>query len=62
MIVLAREKSGADLICQLQGISKILNLLKVNSDPEISIACARILGELMKGNKERVSLLFFLIR
>ena len=53
LLVLARERAGAELMFK-QGISmKIHNLLKSEKNEKIVVSAIRILGELCKENIER---------
>lgn len=56
MIVLARERAGAELIIKENGIEKLLKVMKMN-DPEISLACVRTFSELCRKEDKVITVL-----
>ena len=57
LIVLSRERAGADLLVNKpQVLEKMIKLLKDSTlDPEIRLTIIRTFGELLKGDPVRVS-------
>ncbi|PSN46108.1 Protein unc-45 B [Blattella germanica] len=53
LLVLAREKSGAEFMYDQDVVKKIFNLLKVEQNKEIFMGGIRIISELCKNNVER---------
>lgn len=53
LLVLARERAGAEEIFKEGGVSKITKLLKVEKNEEIICSAIRIVGELCKNNISR---------
>ena len=53
LIVLARDKSGAELLYKEGVIQKIFRLLKVEKDKKIRLSCVRVFGELAKKDMDR---------
>lgn len=53
IVVLSKEKAGAELIMQESGITKLLAVMKLEKNEEISIAVIRAFGELCKNNIPR---------
>ncbi|KAJ9593464.1 hypothetical protein L9F63_014993 [Diploptera punctata] len=53
LIVLAREKAGAEIMYNEGVVKKISNLLKVEKSKDIFLGAVRIIGELCKDNVER---------
>uniref|UniRef100_T1JCZ1 Protein unc-45 homolog B n=1 Tax=Strigamia maritima TaxID=126957 RepID=T1JCZ1_STRMM len=53
LVVLSRDKAGAEMMFKNKIVPKILGLMKTERDPEIITACIRTLGELCKGDVER---------
>lgn len=50
LLVLARERAGAEEIFKQKGVSKITKFVKVGEDGEIICSAIRIIGELCKNN------------
>lgn len=53
LLVLAREKAGAEEIFEKEGVSKIVQLVKVEKNDELICSAIRIVGELCKNNISR---------
>lgn len=53
LLVLARERAGAEEIFKQKGVSKITKFLKVGKDEEVICNAIRIIGELCKNNINR---------
>jgi len=53
LIVLAREKEGADLLFKQGVITKIARLLKVEKNMKIRLSCVRVFGELGRKDVDR---------
>lgn len=53
LLVLARERAGAEEIFKEKGITKIMKLLKVEKNNEVICSAIRIIGELCKNNVSR---------
>ena len=53
LLVLSREKAGAEIMFSEKIVSKIVKLLKVEKNEEIYIAAIRIIAELCKDNVTR---------
>ncbi|XP_046608289.1 protein unc-45 homolog B [Neodiprion virginianus] len=53
LLVLAREKAGAEVMFNEGVVKKIHTLLKVEKNDEINLACVRIIAELCKDNVDR---------
>ncbi|KAL6433119.1 hypothetical protein ACFW04_006404 [Cataglyphis niger] len=53
LLVLARERAGAEEIFKQNGVSKITKFLKVGKDEEVICNAIRIIGELCKNNINR---------
>ena len=53
LIVLAREKAGAELLFKDGVVAKIARLLKVEKDRKIRLSCIRVFGELAKKDIQR---------
>ena len=53
LIVLAREKAGAELLFKDGVVPKIARLLKVEKDRKIRLSCIRVFGELAKKDVDR---------
>lgn len=53
LIVLAREKAGAEIMYKEGVVKKVSNLLKVEQNKDIFLGGIRIVGELCKDNVER---------
>lgn len=53
LLVLSREKAGAEIMFAENIITKIIKLLKVDKNEEIAIAAIRIVAELCKDNAVR---------
>jgi len=53
LIVLAREKSGAEMLYKSDAIQKIVRLLKVEKNTKIRLSCIRVIGELAKKDVDR---------
>ncbi|GIY72086.1 protein unc-45 homolog B [Caerostris darwini] len=53
IVVLAKEKAGAEMIMQESGVTKLLAAMKLEKNEEISLAVIRALGELCKNNIPR---------
>lgn len=56
LIVLSREKAGAEIIMKFGIVHQIKKLLKVENNKELFIAAIRIIGELCKHSPERTTL------
>lgn len=54
MVVLAKEKAGADIMIKTGIVQKIFKLLKVEKNNSIYLNCIRIIGQLCQGDVERV--------
>lgn len=54
LLVLSREKAGADIMFKCGVVQKIFNLLKVEKNDSIYLNAVRIIGQLCKENVERV--------
>ena len=57
LIVLARDKTGAELLFKEGIIQKVVKLLKVEKDVKIRLSCIRVLGELSKKSVDRAKLI-----
>ena len=57
LIVLSRERAGAELLFKHGIIQQITRLLKVEKDMKIRLSCVRVLGELSKKSDERAKLI-----
>ncbi|KAG8191985.1 hypothetical protein JTE90_002255 [Oedothorax gibbosus] len=57
IVVLAKEKAGAELIMSESGITKLLAAMKLEKNEEISLAAIRAFGELCKNNIPRTKLI-----
>jgi len=53
LIVLSREKAGAELLFKEGVVPQISRLLKVEKDIKIRLSCVRVFGELAKKDMER---------
>lgn len=53
LIVLGRERDGADLLFKAGIIPRIVKLLKVEKDQKIRLSCIRVFGELGKKDMDR---------
>jgi len=53
LLVLAREKAGAEIMYEKGIVNKICSLLKVEKDKNMFLSGVRIVGELCKNNVER---------
>ena len=53
LIVLAREKAGAELLYKEGVVAKIVRLMKVEKNVKIRLSCVRVIGELAKKDTER---------
>jgi len=53
LIVLAREKAGAELLFKEGVVEKITRLLKMEKNIKIRLSCVRVFGELAKKDTER---------
>ncbi|XP_077280867.1 protein unc-45 homolog B-like [Temnothorax americanus] len=53
LLVLARERFGAEQIFKKEGVSKIAQLVKVEKNEEVICSAIRIVGELCKNNISR---------
>ncbi|KAF8781399.1 Protein unc-45 like protein [Argiope bruennichi] len=53
IVALSKEKAGAELIMKESGVTKLLALMKLEKNEEISLAVIRTLGELCKNNIPR---------
>jgi len=53
LIVLARDKAGAEMLHKEGVVARISRLLKVEKDRKIRLSCVRVFGELAKGDIER---------
>ncbi|GBM84315.1 Protein unc-45 B [Araneus ventricosus] len=53
IVALSKEKAGAELIMKESGVTKLLALMKLEKNEEISLAVIRALGELCKNNISR---------
>lgn len=53
LLVLARERAGAEEIFKGEAISKIAQLVKVEKNEEVICSAIRIVGELCKNNINR---------
>ncbi|XP_059485604.1 protein unc-45 homolog A [Neocloeon triangulifer] len=53
LVVLAREKAGADLMCQQGLLSKLKTVLKLEKNQEICLAAIRTLSELCQLSEEK---------
>merc|ERR1712121_195399 len=53
LIVLAREKAGAELLFKEGVVQKIARLLKVEKNVKIRLSSIRVLGELARKDMER---------
>jgi len=53
LIVLARERAGAELLYKDGVVTKIARLLKVEKDRKIRLSCVRVFGELAKKDIDR---------
>merc|ERR1712038_717498 len=53
LIVLAREKAGAELLYKEGVVAKIVRLMKVAKNVKIRLSCVRVIGELAKKDTER---------
>lgn len=53
LLVLARERAGAEEIFKKEGVSKIAQLVKVEKNEEVICSAIRIIGELSKNNISR---------
>lgn len=53
LIVLSRDKAGAELLYKEGVIQKIFRLLKVEKDKKIRLSCVRVFGELAKKDIDR---------
>ncbi|XP_067141950.1 LOW QUALITY PROTEIN: protein unc-45 homolog B-like [Centruroides vittatus] len=56
LIVLARERAGAELIVKEDGIQKLLKVMK-QKNPEINLACVRIFSELCRKENKVLTVL-----
>jgi len=57
LIVLSREKAGAELLFKEGVVEKIVRLLKVEKNDKIRLSCVRVFGELAKKDTERAKLI-----
>lgn len=57
MVVLAKEKAGAELIIREKGIAKLLAAKKLEKSEEISTAVIRTFSELCKNNTDRTKVI-----
>eukprot|EP00091_Calanus_sinicus_P025590 TRINITY_DN9837_c0_g1_i1.p1 TRINITY_DN9837_c0_g1~~TRINITY_DN9837_c0_g1_i1.p1 ORF type:complete len:251 (-),score=99.22 TRINITY_DN9837_c0_g1_i1:261-1013(-) len=53
LIVLAREKAGAELLFKEGVVERITRLLKVEKNAKIRLSCVRVFGELAKKDTDR---------
>lgn len=53
LLVLARERAGAEEIFKQKGVSKITKFVKVENNEEVICNAIRIIGELCKNNINR---------
>ncbi|XP_024867525.1 protein unc-45 homolog B-like, partial [Temnothorax curvispinosus] len=53
LLVLARERAGAEEIFKKEGVSKIIQLVKVEKNEKVICTAIRIIGELCKNNINR---------
>lgn len=53
LLVLSREKAGAEVMFSEHVVSKIVKLLKTEKDEEVTLAVIRIVAELCKENVTR---------
>ena len=53
LIVLARERDGADLLFKNGVISQIVRLLKVEKNQKIRLSCIRVFGDLARKDVDR---------
>jgi len=53
LIVLARERDGAELLFKNDIVAKIVRLLKVEKNQKIRLSCVRVFGELSRKDVER---------
>merc|ERR1719445_1102018 len=53
LIVLAREKAGAELLYKEGVVARIVRLLKVEKNVKIRLSCVRVIGELAKKDMDR---------
>ncbi|XP_071652808.1 protein unc-45 homolog B-like [Temnothorax longispinosus] len=53
LLVLARERAGAEEIFKKEGVSKLVQLVKVEKNEEVICTAIRIIGELCKNNINR---------
>lgn len=60
IVVLAKEKAGAELILKENGIAKLLAAKKIEKNEEISLAVIRTFSELCKNNVDRVSIIIII--
>ncbi|EEC07974.1 heat shock protein 70 (HSP70)-interacting protein, putative, partial [Ixodes scapularis] len=56
LVVIAREKAGAEAIVKSDGLAKCLAAMRSLKSPEFSLACIRIFAELCKKSTEWASL------
>lgn len=56
LIVLSREKAGAEIVMKFNVVHQIKKLLKVEKNKELTVSAIRIIGELCKHTPERTSL------
>jgi len=57
LIVLSRDKTGAELLFKEGIIQKVVKLLKVEKEVKIRLSCIRVLGELAKKSVDRAKLI-----
>ena len=53
LIVLSREKAGAELLYKEGVVARIVRLMKVEKNVKIRLSCVRVIGELAKKDMER---------
>lgn len=53
LIVLARERVGADIIMSLKGVTVLYQTMKLLKNEEFSHSCVRIFGEVCKRGSEQ---------
>lgn len=56
LLVLSREKPGAEIVMKFNVVHQIKKLLKVEKNKELLVAAIRIIGELCKHSPERTTL------
>lgn len=56
LLVLSREKAGAEIVMKFNTVHQIKKMLKVEKNKELFVAAIRIIGELCKHSPERTTL------